>query len=201
MADKDIYTAAELSRRTKINAVTISAYLREERNPPLDKCEIMGRALGFHGRWLFDGSGPIRLAENGSDVSPDRVWAVPLIDEVTAGKLASPSSQIPEEGRKIVWVAGLPKSEYFALKVNGNSMDRLSPEGSIVVVDRHDRKLINGCAYIFSIAGDTTYKLWQDGDVPFLQPFSTDPTHKPIILKRKRDLDVVGRVRRTILDL
>ncbi len=83
-------------------------------------------------------------------------------------------------------------------------MDRLSPDGSIIVVNRRDRELVPGRCYVFAIGGQTTYKRWQParGDDPaYLEPYSTDPIHKPIFIHRKRDFGVIGRVKRTVLDL
>lgn len=138
---------------------------------------------------------------------PDRakVVRVPLLDSVTAGKLKTPSSQIPVEDVPLLAFADLGRGDWFALKVedkgDGDSMDRISPPGSIVVVNRADRELRNGKCYIFSIEGETTYKMWQEGEPPYLAPYSTNPMHKPVFVKRKRDFEVIGRVKRTVLDL
>jgi len=79
-------------------------------------------------------------------------------------------------------------------------MDRWSPPGSIIIVNRVDKDLVTGKSYVFSIRGETTYKRWQP-EPPRLEPYSTNPAHQAIFLKRKNDLDVIGRVWRTVLDL
>ena len=38
-------------------------------------------------------------------------------------------------------------------------MDRVSPDGSIIVVNKAERELMNGRPYVFSLRGETTYKL------------------------------------------
>ncbi len=48
--------------------------------------------------------------------------------------------------------------------------------------------------------GETTYKMWH-AEPAYLAPYSTNPANQPIIVTRKRDLNVIGRVRRTVLDL
>jgi SOS-response transcriptional repressor LexA len=125
---------------------------------------------------------------------------VPLLDWVSAGRLVPPTSQIPLEDVPLLAFADLGRGEFFALRVEGDSMDRLSPDGSTIVVNKTERELLNGRAYVFSVRGETTYKLWHD-DPAFLQPFSTNPIHMPIFFKRKKDFEVIGRVRRTMLDL
>lgn len=132
-----------------------------------------------------------------------RMLSVPLLDTVTAGKLKTPSSQIPVEDVPLLAFADLGRGEFFALRLedDADSMDRLSPPRSILVVNKADRELRSGRCYIFSIDGETTYKMWQDGEPPYLAPYSTNPIHKPVFIRRKRDFDVIGRVKRTVLDL
>ncbi|MCA1381272.1 S24 family peptidase [Bradyrhizobium sp. BRP23] len=125
---------------------------------------------------------------------------VPLLDRVTAGRLRSPASQIPLDDVPLLAFADLGRGEFFALTVEGDSMDRYSPEGSIIVVNKAERSLVNGRCYVFSVKGETTYKMWQGGSNPHLAPFSTNPLNKPVFFKA-RDLEVIGRVKRTILDL
>lgn len=130
---------------------------------------------------------------------------VPLLDSVTAGRLKSPLSQIPIEDVPLLAFTDLGRGEWFALKVDekgdGDSMNLVSPPGSTIIVNKADRELRNDKYYIFAIEGQTTYKMWQDGDPPYLAPFSNNPHHKPIFVRRKRDFEVIGRVKRTILDL
>lgn len=134
-----------------------------------------------------------------------KIVRVPLLDTVTAGRLRSPSSQIPIEDVPLLAFADLGRGEWFALRVDdkgdGDSMNLVSPPGSIIIVNKADRELRNGKFYVFSIGGETTYKMWQDDEPPYLAPFSTNPIHKPILIKRKRDFEVIGRVKRTVLDL
>jgi SOS-response transcriptional repressor LexA len=129
------------------------------------------------------------------------ITTVPLLDEVAAGGLADPKSQIPVEDVTLLAFADLGPGEFFALKVKGDSMDRISPEDSTIIVNRADRTLVKGKPYVFMTRDGTTYKLWQPGDPAYLESFSTNPTHKPIFVRKRRDMEVVGRVKRTILDL
>lgn len=131
-----------------------------------------------------------------------KVTRVPLLDSVTAGKLKAPTSQIPVEDVPLLAFADLGRGEWFALKVDGDSMDRVSPDGSRIVVNRADRTLVSGKPYVFSDRGETTYKLWRP-DPPRFAPFSTNPTHEPIYCKSRKDAEgmVIGRVKRTVLDL
>ncbi len=158
------------------------------------KLPLVAKALGWTTAEL-QGNEPKRLSG-----SNPRITMVPLLDRVTAGRLRSPSSQIPVEDVPLLAFADLGRGEFFALEVEGDSMDRYSPDGSVIVVNKAERDLVNGRCYVFSLNGETTYKMWQGGAVPYLSPFSTNSSNKPIFFK-KRDLEVIGRVKRTLLDL
>lgn len=125
---------------------------------------------------------------------------VPIVDWVTAGTLKEPSSQVEPGSHPTLAVAGLGRGNFIGLHVAGDSMDRVSPEGSIIIVDLADRTLINGKCYIFAIRGETTYKVW-NSEPAYLAPNSSNNLNKPIFFKHRRDLSVIGRVRRTVLDL
>jgi SOS-response transcriptional repressor LexA len=158
------------------------------------KMPLVAKALGWTVAEL-QGEAPRRL----TGIQP-RITMVPLLDRVTAGRLRSPSSQIPVEDVPLLAFADLGKGEFFALEVDGDSMDRYSPEGSIIIVNKAERDLVNGRCYVFALNGETTFKMWQGGAVPYLAPHSTNSANKPIFFK-KRDLEVIGRVKRTLLNL
>ena len=81
-------------------------------------------------------------------------------------------------------------------------MDRLSPDGSVIIVNQADRTLVAGRAYVISRRGEATFKLWRS-DPPRFAPCSTNPVHEPVFVKSKEAAQgmVVGRVKRTVLDL
>jgi SOS-response transcriptional repressor LexA len=129
--------------------------------------------------------------------------AVPVISWVSAGKLADSEEPIPEDEGRTILVDDLGAGEFFALRVDGDSMDRISPDGSIIIVNRRDQQLVSDKPYVFAVKGKSTYKLWHPPRPPepfYLEPFSTNPKNRPVFADRKQ-LEVVGRVRRTILDL
>lgn len=125
---------------------------------------------------------------------------VPMLSWVSAGSLADAQTQIPVEDVPLLAFADLGRGDFFALKVVGDSMDRLSPDNSVIVINRDDRLLVPDKPYVFARRGETTYKLWQP-DPPHLAPFSTNPSHRPIFVKGKKEFEVIGRVKRTVLDL
>lgn len=134
---------------------------------------------------------------------PDRseFVRVPLIDSVTAGKLRQPLSQI-EPGADSIPVADLGRGDFFALIVDGDSMNALVPNGARVIVDESDRGLVNGKPYVISFRGETSMKLWKPNP-PRFAPWSFNPLHEPVYVKSKEAAEkmVVGRVKRAVVDL
>lgn len=126
------------------------------------------------------------------------VLPVPIISWVAAGALADPHTQIRDETQTIE-ISGLPPGDYFATRVNGDSMDRLSPHGSLIVVNRAEREPIKGRRYIFARRGETTYKRFES-DPLRLVPESTNPAHEPIFPRSEEEWTIIGRVRITMFD-
>lgn len=103
---------------------------------------------------------------------------VPLLDRVPAGKMRQPLSQIPA-GADYLSVADLGRGSFFALTVEGDSMDRLVPNGARVIVDESDRTLVTNKPYVISNRGEVSLKLWKPGP-PRFAPYSFNPTYEPI---------------------
>jgi SOS-response transcriptional repressor LexA len=162
------------------------------------KLPLVAQALEWTVAEVLGGAAtPIAL-----DRAAPKLVQVPLLDLVAAGKLRTPTSQIPVEDVPLLAYADLGRGEFFALTVDGDSMDRISPDGSTIVVNKSDRALVSGKPYVFCHRGETTFKIWRP-EPPRLAPFSTNPVHEPIYVKSKAEGEklVVGRVKRTVLDL
>jgi SOS-response transcriptional repressor LexA len=162
------------------------------------KAMVYAARLKVRAEWLYAGTPPMReptKAERRSAIE------VPVIGWVQAGELADASAihDIPDLER--VTTDGLGPGEWFATDVRGDSMDRVSPEGSRIFVNGADRRLVGGGYYLFSLRGETTYKRFYDDPIPRLEPYSTNPSNRPIYLKNDKDWLVVGRVYRSVIDL
>lgn len=125
---------------------------------------------------------------------------VPLLSWVSAGKITEedPITNVDVENHVIA--VDLPKGRWIALRVRGDSMDRVAPDGSIVFVNRADTNLKEEQFYVFSLGtGAATFKRYRGGKSVRLQPFSMNPDHETLIAPE--DLRVIGRVRRVVTDL
>lgn len=123
---------------------------------------------------------------------------IPVVAWVSAGALAHPD--VSAEQIASIKVSDLdPKGDWIAMRVHGDSMDRISPPDSIILVNRKEKRLVpNGC-YIVSDGDDgVTYKRFRPNPNR-MEPVSTNPVHEPMFFEHEPR--VIGRVRKTILDM
>lgn len=190
-------TQAALADYLDVTPQAVSGWERNETTPELDKIVKISDFLGVSVSYLLDDDTKMTGANPKSDVR-----MVPLLDKVAAGKLKASNSQIPFDDVPLLTFADLGRGEWFALTVDGDSMDRLSPDGSRILVNQADRTLVAGKAYVINRRGETTFKVWRP-EPPRFAPFSTNPVHEPVFVKSKAEAEklVIGRVKRTVLDL
>jgi phage repressor protein C with HTH and peptisase S24 domain len=122
--------------------------------------------------------------------TPIIAMRVPLLSTVSAGDMMR--DDVSDEAIGFVEVTGLPPGDWFALTVNGDSMDRISPPDSTIFVNRRDRKLIaNACYVIDDGEGNATYKRYRPNPMRF-EPVSTNPERQPLF--PDNEPTIVGRV-------
>ncbi len=123
---------------------------------------------------------------------------VALVSWVAAGSFADTVDPYQPVDTPRIPAAGLKHSDYIALEVEGDSMDRIAPDGSMIFVDLRDRELRPGRDYIFRDNDRCTFKRYRDNP-PRLEPFSTNPDHETVFSDGQ--IEVVGRVIRVVVDL
>lgn len=119
---------------------------------------------------------------------------VPLISRTAAGSLEYRQGIRTADVESFLSVSGLGKGDWFALVVQGDSMDRIAPDGSTIFVNRAEFEPMDGKPYIFATTDEnhTTFKLWDANG--FLLPFSMNPDHRPIAIQ-ENGVRCIGRVR------
>lgn len=120
--------AAELSRRLAMKESTVRAYVAGSRNPPLDVCEKIGRALGVQGRWLFDGTGP---------QARKLTRLVPLVGYVGAGAAAAFFADGQGPFDEIDAPPGANENT-VAVEIRGESLGALFDQWLVFYDDVHD---------------------------------------------------------------
>lgn len=130
------------------------------------------------------------------DMSGIPTIAVPLVTWVSAGGLMQ--QDVGVDRLSTLHFTDLPPGDWIALRVHGESMNRISPDGSTIIVNRRDKTLVSKKCYVIDDGeGNATYKRYRS-DPDRFEPVSTDdfatlfPDNTPTI---------IGRVYRSIMEL
>ena len=140
------------------------------------------------------GSHPMKFLDSNWDKKEENHFytQAPIINKVSAGQMQE-VCEIPTMG---YLQYPTKKKTIFALKVDGDSMNEIAPNGSYAIVD-HSQK---DCSYLnkkpviaASSEHDATFKILQkEGDKSFLCPSSTNPIDQPIEICE--DWYIIGKV-------
>jgi SOS-response transcriptional repressor LexA len=191
-------TENEASARAGLERTFLSQLRRNpSRWPRVDNLQRVCDTLGLRMYWVTTGLGPRLIGERdyGADVTQ-----VPVVSWVAATGFSE--SPAVERGDDLAYlpVPGLPRGDFLALRVVGDSMNLVAPENSIIIVDRSDTVPRPRGFYVFATpdGGEATFKRWMSRP-DRLEPYSTNPAHEAIYLDAPPT--VIGRVRKVMLDL
>lgn len=188
----------ELARNADTSKQNVSRHMKGDRELTPTWARKYAPSLGVDPSVLISLASP----KAASPRPRGKAVEIPLLASVPAGRAWAAEGVTLANVRKTLLVGGLLPTggDWIALEVEGDSMDRVAPPGSIILIDRADKRLLRDRFYVFSNeAGEATFKRYRPNPER-LVPFSTNSDHETILL----DDDVmftVGRVRRTILDL
>lgn len=169
-------------------AMRPSTYIGHEnggRGIPRDRAPIYARKFKVTEEWLLYGKGDIA-----GEAMPEPARPIPILGDVPAGNwreamntsrvsMPSPDPSVPAEA--------------YALKVVGDSMNRIAGEGATIIIDPTERDLYERWLYVVRNGdGDVTFKQYLERPAR-LVPCSTNPEHKEIPIA-DRDYEIVGRV-------
>lgn len=186
------------SKTAKLERTFLSQIMRSKtRWPRMDTLQRICDAIGIRVYWVTTGLGP-RLIED-QDLSAD-VASVPLVSWVAASSLIEVAEIEDRFDLPHILVPEIGRGDYIALKVVGDSMNIVAPEGSYIVVNRTEKELVQKGFYVVASedGGEATFKQWRTRPGRFT-PYSTNPEHEPIY--QTKSLIVIGRVRKVLLDL
>ncbi|MCB1460932.1 MAG: transcriptional regulator [Nitratireductor sp.] len=184
-------TASDAARAFReINQNTLISHENGNRAISRKAAERYGEAFGVPAGWILYNERPdVELHET----------SVPVLSMVSAGSLRDQDGITAADISRWIKVSDLPNGDWVALVVEGDSMDRVAPDGATILVNRADDRLIDGRYYVFSLnQGAATFKRYKK-DPERLQPYSTNPDN--ISIPVNGDLYVFGRVRRIIFDV
>jgi phage repressor protein C with HTH and peptisase S24 domain len=155
-----------------------------------DNLLAIARDFGISVNWLATGVG--------TPTEEPTAAEVPLLAMISAGAMMR--DDVADEALGTVTVSDLPPGDWIALRVVGDSMDRISPPDSTIFVDRRDKLLVpNGLYVIADTDGNATYKRFRPGPPKRFEPVSSNKDLEPLF--PDNDPMIVGRVKRTQLDM
>ena len=154
------------------------------------------KAEGYIDRW--SGARGLRMRKGGTPGLETRL--VPIVGEAPAGQLMPAEEnmlgqvQMPKDFLKP------PSAKFFLLRVRGDSMNRAKVEGQTIedgdlVLVRQQERADPGKVVVALVDGEATIKkLVKAAGYYVLQPESTNPKNRPIIVAQ--DFRIQGIVRR-----
>ncbi|RWX78297.1 hypothetical protein EPK99_06615 [Neorhizobium lilium] len=111
----------------------------------------------------------------------DDAILVPRVSKIAAGSLTELASVDNLEDFPRIPAAGLSFGVWIAMEVDGGSMDKISPHGSLIFVNLADKEMVSGRCYVFQDEdGSASYKRfyanplrfepWSNGDYETFYP-------------------------------
>lgn len=160
----------------------------ERQGVTIETITALANVLKTSAGWLVDGTGP------------EETVRVPLISWVSAGTPDAPDAVDEVLNATRIEANDLdPDGDWVALEVVGDSMDRISPPGSTIFVNRLDKKLVPNACYVIGLEnGEATYKRYRPAPDRF-EPVSVNPAHEPLF--PEGPVNVIGRVHKTTLKM
>lgn len=130
--------------------------------------------------------------------STENVMQVPVVSWVSAGAMADQPTVEAWAEYSTIGAVGLPPGDWIALKVDGTSMNRIAPPGSVIFVDKSDREPVAGKDFVFATEMGGGFKRYRTSP-PRFEPFSTDADHETIF--PTSTIKIIGRVKRVQIDV
>lgn len=128
---------------------------------------------------------------------------IPIISWVQAGQMVAPEAVHDLADAPAVLASDLdPTGSWIALKVEGASMDRISPPGSVIFANLRDTRLVPNACYVIRDQddGSASYKRYRPSPDRW-EPVSTSPHFEPLYIGIGPGPKVIGRVRRSLIDM
>jgi SOS-response transcriptional repressor LexA len=155
--------------------------------------EALANVLGTTSTWLLTGQDDLAGASDAG------LAGLPLIGWKDAALYADPAKVCPTDNPADLFGIS-PKGDYFVLRVEDGSMDRVSPTGALIVVDRLDRQMVEGRHYVGVWEGEVLYRQWWAK--PYrAEPNSTNATFKTCFITKSAPWKIIGRVRLSVLNI
>lgn len=158
----------------------------------------LAKVLKTTPEWLLTGREE-QPPESGGSAANGSAGAglLPFIEWDEAEEYAAPDKPLRSDtslGER-VWPQGT-----FVTRVPDDSMNRIAPAGSYIVVDRSERMVSAGLCYLGTLNGQVVFRRWF-ANPERAEPFSVDPSFETEYLRQGHRWEIIGRVRRIFVDI
>lgn len=160
-------------------------------NIPTDKIEGIARATGVSPAYIMGWDEPLPSTAQTIDFA--HYHEIPILGRISAGLPLYAEQNI--EGYTLTDLNG--GAEYFALRVQGDSMNAIGINDGYLIIVRRQDSVANGEVAVVLVGGEdaTVKRFHRDGDSVTLVPQSTNPTHMiQSYDTAKTDIKVLGKV-------
>lgn len=173
--------AARLAERFGISKKGVSKWVNAESMPESTRIPELAEWLGVNGEWLLTGKGHKNNHSN-VEQGPNLHGSVMVISWVQAGDYASVvDNYAPGDGEERVPVTCVVKQHTYALRVRGDSMEPVFPDGTILVVEPEFEALPGDYIIVRTAENEATFKqLIKDGSDYYLKPLNERYPIKPL---------------------
>jgi SOS-response transcriptional repressor LexA len=187
----------DLAAAMSLPHTRVSEIISGKRAVRSHEAAILASFLGLSGDEVLQRLGG-EISDAEFSVVRQPVIHVPLISWVQAGELAEISDPLPP-GDAEEWVAvASMKATLIALRVRGTSINRVAPDGAVIIVDYADTDPISGKLYAFRNGDGAGAVKRYKANPPRFEPDSTDP-HETIF--PDEHTHIIGRVETVIVSV
>lgn len=193
---------ADIVDRTGISKGALSSYLSGKYKPKQDNTYRLAKALNVDEGWLMGYDVPMRPNSTKSNYAIEaKTPQYPFIPDAVAAGIPCTI-----EGRKDLPTIGISDAimgkyagnrHIIIMKVNGESMNKVIPNGSFVAVktDVSVENLRDGDLVVFGKTHEYSLKHFYDaGEEVIFKPNSTDPRFRDHVYRKDETVAIVGKV-------
>ncbi|OHQ39322.1 MULTISPECIES: helix-turn-helix domain-containing protein [Staphylococcus] len=177
----------KLSNDLKVKYTTLSDWINAKTYPRIDKIELLADYFNVTKADLVED-------KEKQVIETLPVKKIPVVSKISAGLPIYSEENLIDY---IYFATNKLNSdkEEFALKVSGDSMDKIFQDGDIVVVEK-DSVVENGQLGVVMINGynATVKRIRYNGDQIILIPESNNTNHYPQVYGKDDEVKIIGRV-------
>lgn len=153
-------TQSELSQRTGITQSSLSDYIKGKYRPKQDKIDLISKALGVSPAYLMGWDEKHNKNGQLSDEVKkiEKGVRIPVLGKVAAGIPIEAIENYDADEWEEIPAEMASKADYFALKIQGESMEPKFSDGDIVIVKKQENIESGAIGVVIVNGSDATVK-------------------------------------------